>query len=476
MDIKDVEWFKRKIEGFPQSKKHNVDLNEFLEELKKLNRDTRSEIVAQLKFEPMFDMVIKWNNPVYAVPFYELSALIFGVSKASDIMTMFESYLIQFMGHVHTNFQDLVFSVLTQLVTERELELLASNEKLLLAAAKVLADRDLAAAMPCINFLSELSHIVPQGTRIVFCGKLGQAIQDYCLVTTVAKGSPEGLQLMDESGFLNDLQDTLIGPTAHVDQLGFANSVEIYKNLMQSQHCYDYIQKTGVISKLEERILEYGPGSMEDKVMPTLYHFFGDLGASDPDKLIRDAPNVVPKVMEIALVSLEQTHVNKAAMVMLGKVATTPKGKRYLHSNQALFDPVLEKVHEFLQSGCEDNKVAAIDVTEALVFTKSAEQSDDILEITKTWFLKCMESLKTLWTFAKEPYPSVGCTATQVFDTETANCLQSVFSLMAVLSTLPWGRITIYETPGLLEWLMNRQAACGVHPSTGSGASPEEMG
>lgn len=62
MDLKDVEWFKERVRVYPESDQHNPDLLEFLEEIRKLNRETRKEIVSHLRFEPMFDLVIKWNK------------------------------------------------------------------------------------------------------------------------------------------------------------------------------------------------------------------------------------------------------------------------------------------------------------------------------------------------------------------------------------------------------------------------------
>jgi Proteasome non-ATPase 26S subunit len=45
--------------------------------------------------------------------------------------------------------------------------------------------------------------------------------------------------------------------------------------------------------------------------------------------------------------------------------------------------------------------------------------------------------------------------------------------LLLVVSQQPWGRQLVLETPGLIEWLLDREAACGVHKSTGSGGNPE---
>jgi hypothetical protein len=74
---------------------------------------------------------------------------------------------------------------------------------------------------------------------------------------------------MQESGMLQDLFNSMVGPTAHVDQVGFANTVEAYKRLSKVPHCYDFLISSGVMAKLEERIVDYGPGTMEDKVMPS---------------------------------------------------------------------------------------------------------------------------------------------------------------------------------------------------------------
>lgn len=79
---------------------------------------------------------------------------------------------------------------------------------------------------------------------------------------------------MKESGMLQDLFETLVGPDAHVDQLGFANTVEAYKRMIVVPHCYDFLISAGVVSKLEDRIVEYGPGTMEDKVMPSKFNVF----------------------------------------------------------------------------------------------------------------------------------------------------------------------------------------------------------
>lgn len=45
--------------------------------------------------------------------------------------------------------------------------------------------------------------------------------------------------------------------------------------------------------------------------------------------------------------------------------------------------------------------------------------------------------------------------------------------LLLVVSQQSWGRQFIVDAPGLMEWLLDREAACGVHKNTGSGANPE---
>jgi Proteasome non-ATPase 26S subunit len=86
------------------------------------------------------------------------------------------------------------------------------------------------------------------------------------------------------------------------------------------------------------------------------------------------------------------------------------------------------------------------------------EQSDDFCRVTKSWFEQIVTSTRNLHELCTQPFIEVVMPALQ---------------LLLVVSQQSWGRQFIVDTPGLLEWLLDREAACGVHKSTGSGASPE---
>jgi hypothetical protein len=55
---------------------------------------------------------------------------------------------------------------------------------------------------------------------------------------------------------------------AHVDQSGFAATVECYTTLGCTPWGYKELLDSKILSRLEARVVEYGPGTMEDKVMP----------------------------------------------------------------------------------------------------------------------------------------------------------------------------------------------------------------
>jgi hypothetical protein len=66
------------------------------------------------------------------------------------------------------------------MVLDGDLEIFERHNKLVLESAKVLTDHKLENAAPCLNFLTKLALVAPQGTKIVFSGKMGDMLREYC--------------------------------------------------------------------------------------------------------------------------------------------------------------------------------------------------------------------------------------------------------------------------------------------------------
>lgn len=91
---------------------------------------------------------------------------------------------------------------------------------------------------------------------------------------------------------------------------------------------------------------------------------------------------------------------------------------------------------------------------------QSDEQSDDFCRLTRSWFEQVATSTRHLHELCSQPFIEVAMPAIQ---------------LLLVVSQQSWGRQCMVDTPGLIEWLLDREAACGVHKNTGSGGKPEVL-
>ncbi|XP_059469203.1 uncharacterized protein LOC132192964 isoform X2 [Neocloeon triangulifer] len=481
----DLIWFQTQIDSYPKCRDHKGVLNQFIKEIKSMDTAGRQQLLPQLKFQPMFDTLVKWNNPIYAKPFYELVSLVFENCDAGKIVSENEDLLLEFLGHVSTEFCTLLFNVLDRAISESGVSCFKKSPQLMYKLVQSISSEE---ADLDSQVLSLLEKIIaqPEGAKLVFGSDIGQWLGEMCemadirfrvfeLASTAACGSAEGLEFVKTCNILQELESGLQGAMAHVDQVGFAATVDCFTKLGATSWGYKELLESGVLSKLEARVVEYGPGTMEDKVMPSVYTFFGQVFKHFPEQALKDCPKVVPTVMNLIDISIDRAYVTRTEMEMIGMVAAKPAGKRHLAKLDPPVTLVLSHLKQFISSGSSVDKICAIETVSSLIALQDKDQTEEMLAITKTWFEVVWTSVEVLFHFCQEPFPGINRTSIPVFVSETVQCRNSGLQLLSTLANLAWGRTEICKLPSLLNWLAEGELCQDVHFSTNGVPSAESL-
>ncbi|CAB3376816.1 Hypothetical predicted protein [Cloeon dipterum] len=470
----DAAGFQSRIDSYAKCKDHKTVLNEFLNEVKGLSHEQRRLILPKLDFSAMFRTLVKWNNPIYAEPFYELVSLVFENCEAGRIVSENEELLLQFLTHVTPKFQVLLFSLLCRAISEGNVSCFSQVPNLMYELVRSISAEDADSDSPVLNLLEKII-LMPRGAEIVFKSDIGNSLAEIMceipeirfqileLASSAASGSKEGLEMVKNCQILEELETGLQGAMAHVDQVGFAATVDCYTKIGSAEWGYEELLASGILSKLEARVVEYGPGTMEDKVMPSIYMFFGAIFKHFPERALKDCPKVVPTVMNLIKISIDRAYVTRTEMEMIGMVAAKPAGKRYLATLMPSSDSVLDHLKKFVQSGSASDKVCSLETTMDLIVLKEEDQTDEMLKLTKSWFESIWISVEKLFQFCKEPFPGVNRTSIPVFVSETVQCRITGLKLLLTLTKLAWGRHEVCLLPSLLSWLVEQEACNDVH-------------
>ncbi|XP_059479925.1 26S proteasome non-ATPase regulatory subunit 5-like [Neocloeon triangulifer] len=471
MTVKDNEWFREKVATFTKD-----DIPVMAEELRKLDRDTRKNLYTDVDFHgivrgltPDFD----GGSPAFFESFADLVRLLFEFKKPSETFVEFHELFSKMVEHMDVNIRSAGVSPLVHLINSHEIDCLVPALDYLCRVAKLASNPDIAIAAPGLNALTSLVRLSPEGSRLVLLGAVGEVlkadwesvsevihIRVFNLAVDAACASEESLKVAVDSKILFHMQEWLESDKARSDPLSLVNIIECFGKLSKIEWGFNFLASSGILIKLEDSLVSENLGPMQSIVMPELYELFGNLCQNVPEKILHECPRFVPHILQVVSTASDSPHIIRAEIAMIGQVATKLGGKFYLSQQNELLDSFFTYLKKCVHSGAQEDKMCVLDTSAALLFVKSEEQAGEICLLTKNWFENIFTSVRHVFEMCNEPF------------TET---VLPALQLLLVISQQPWGENAMAETPGLLEWLINREAACGVHKGSGTGGNPDVL-
>ncbi|XP_051961246.1 26S proteasome non-ATPase regulatory subunit 5-like [Xyrauchen texanus] len=264
----------------------------------------------------------------------------------------------------------------------------------------------------------------------------------YELIVDVSTVSPVSLGYCANSSLISQLLEELTGD----DVLVRATAIEMITSLAQSQHGRQYLSQQGIMEKISNMMIAAESDPFSSLYLPGLVKFFGSLAIVDsPQQVCEKYPIFLEVVFKMAL-NLDPT-LTPVALDTLGILGGTVEGKQVLHKTGEKFISVLKRISTVAFDGATELRVRCLDALAQLLTLPVEQQTDDLLMLTESWF-NCLSSqpMVMIRNISTQPFPELHCSALRIF---------------TAIGCQPWGQQLMMDTPGFVEWVMDRSVGTG---------------
>uniref|UniRef100_A0A672MKX7 26S proteasome non-ATPase regulatory subunit 5 n=1 Tax=Sinocyclocheilus grahami TaxID=75366 RepID=A0A672MKX7_SINGR len=264
----------------------------------------------------------------------------------------------------------------------------------------------------------------------------------YELIVEVSTVSPVSLGYCANSGLISQMLEELTGD----DVLVRATAIEMVTNLAQSQHGRQYLAQQGIMDKISNMIIAAESDPFSSLYLPGLVKFFGSLAIMDsPQQVCEKYPVFLEVVFSMAM-NLDPT-LTPVALDTLGVLGNTVEGKQVLQKTGEKFTSVLKRISKVAADGATELRVRCLEALAQLLTLPVEQQTDDLLLLTESWF-NCLSSQPMLMirNISTQPFPELHCSALRIF---------------TAVGRQPWAQQLMMDTPGFLEWVMDRSVGTG---------------
>uniref|UniRef100_A0A8C1CFC4 26S proteasome non-ATPase regulatory subunit 5 n=1 Tax=Cyprinus carpio carpio TaxID=630221 RepID=A0A8C1CFC4_CYPCA len=262
------------------------------------------------------------------------------------------------------------------------------------------------------------------------------------LIVEVSRVSPVSLGYCANSGLISQMLEELTGD----DVLVRATAIEMVTNLAQSQHGRQYLAQQGIMDKISNMIIAAESDPFSSLYLPGLVKFFGSLAIMDsPQQVCEKYPVFLEVVFSMAM-NLDPT-LTPVALDTLGVLGNTVEGKQVLQKTGEKFTSVLKRISKVVADGATELRVRCLEALAHLLTLPVEQQTDDLLLLTESWF-NCLSSQPMLMirNISTQPFPELYCCALRIF---------------TAIGCQPWAQQLMMDTPGFVEWLMDRSVGTG---------------
>ncbi|KAG5893053.1 hypothetical protein JTB14_014833 [Gonioctena quinquepunctata] len=255
----------------------------------------------------------------------------------------------------------------------------------------------------------------------------------YEMVINISKESEQNFNLLNSTGLLTQILEELQSN----DVLLRMNIVELLTQLGMSQHGFRFLDKSGVLNKLFS-IIEDDDQLTVQLCEPGILKFFGHMAQIKPIELL----SKYPKVFDRLFTNIESGNliIVGVSLDTLGMIGLSSAGKCALQSTGNRITYAIKIIVKLLSSLPTDVRIRALTCLENLLLVTDAKT--DTTQITRNWYtLFSDDPMEMILRYAKNPFTEVKLAG---------------FGVLYALAKQSWGQTEIFNTPGLVEYLLDR--------------------
>ncbi|XP_066248492.1 26S proteasome non-ATPase regulatory subunit 5 [Euwallacea similis] len=437
----DEKWFTSKLSNLSQEDLRISTLSELRDHLKALPHEETSRISNSLQLPVVFDCLNDSNSEQVDLA-CEVLSLCLSSLHLGESTTKYKTSLERALIHpYHT----------VKLMALKEIERSISNEEALCSLCEqsalinnivlCLGDNNLGVAKKAADIIIALGNTVPGANKITSNEMLLQLervmsinevvrLRVYEIIITVSAESTYSFNTFKSAGLISKIIDEL----GSNDVLFKMNIIEILSQFVKSEHGYMFLDQIGVLNKIFSWINE--DELTMQLCQPGILKFFGHVGHLKPRELLAKHPIVFDHLFS-NIESSDLTLIG-VSLDVIGYIGQTCQGKIALDSTGTKMEGIIRTISKLLPSLPTETRIRALNCIENLL----CDSRLDIMQITEKWFrLLGAEPMEIITKYAKNPFSELRLAGLGVLN---------------AISGQIWGQEAIKNTPGLVEFLLDR--------------------
>ncbi|XP_018572758.1 26S proteasome non-ATPase regulatory subunit 5 [Anoplophora glabripennis] len=256
----------------------------------------------------------------------------------------------------------------------------------------------------------------------------------YEVVVNISKDSEENFTHLSSTGLIAQIFEELDSN----DVLLRMNVVELLTQLGLSRHGYNYLEHNGILSKLFGFIDDNEDPTLVQICEPGILKFFGHMANWKPIELLSKYPKFFDRLF--SNIESGDLIIVGVSLDTLGVIGLTNSGKCALQSTGNKMTYAIKTIVKLLTSFPTEVRLRALNCLENLLAVE--EQKNDIMQITRRWYgLFGDDPMEIILRYAKNPFSEIKL---------------SGLGILRVIADQQWGQEEIRNTPGLVEFLLDR--------------------
>uniref|UniRef100_A0A914UZ21 26S proteasome non-ATPase regulatory subunit 5 n=1 Tax=Plectus sambesii TaxID=2011161 RepID=A0A914UZ21_9BILA len=265
------------------------------------------------------------------------------------------------------------------------------------------------------------------------------------LTAELVKISPTALTACVESSLLTALISEL---RRDGDILGQLNALELLAQMSaDSSATAIRLHEMGIIPELHDLLATLTDRPDSGFLFPAVIRFFGYLARSRPVESLSAYPKFMQSVFDL-VINFDRLDVAQRLLGFdtLAIIATTVDGKKQLSNLTGDYTNAMElsmkAFGKAICSGPIELRSRHLDALSSMVTLPLAQQTPELLELTKKWFQWLSDSpMEQIATYFKQPMLELRLAAGEI---------------IKALAEQAWGQKMLAQCPGFLEHLLNR--------------------
>ncbi|CAG0903628.1 unnamed protein product [Darwinula stevensoni] len=209
--------------------------------------------------------------------------------------------------------------------------------------------------------------------------------------------------------------------------------------LALTPHGLHYLEDRNVLKDLE-KILNTSDGDpLRSFLVPGAVKFFGNVARLKPEEILDRYPQFIANIN--SFVRSDDLGLKHVAVDTFGFVGSTPKGKLALQRID--MKQLLQDLSHLAEDASTETRTRAMNTIASLLSLNVENSNNELENLTESWFRHLSKDpMQFCLSLCKQPFTDIRTAALKI---------------LQVIASQHWGQVYIKNTPGCLEYILDRR-------------------